>query len=94
MQVPAAGGEPRELAAEAGSHISFSPDGSRFIDVRGHKVLWMTSLAGASVKLFEFSDPEVRIDYPVWSPDGKWLLFDWFKPKEGDLWLADGLGGE
>ena len=21
--------------------------------------------------------------------DGKWLLFDWFKPKEGDLWVAE-----
>jgi hypothetical protein len=36
----------------------------------------------------------VRIDYPVWSPDGKSLLFDWFQPKEGDLWLAEWTGGK
>ena len=95
MRVPAAGGEPQAIGVDAGSHLSFSPDGSRFIDVKGHKVLWLYPLAGgAPVKLFEFPDAEVRIDYPVWSPDGKWLLFDWFKPKEGDLWLAEGLRGD
>jgi hypothetical protein len=80
------------LGAEAGSHISFSPDGSRLIDVRGHKVVWVSSLSGEARKVFEFSDADVRIDYPVWGPDGKALLFDWFKPKEGDLWLAETAG--
>ena len=94
MRVRAEGGPPAEpTGADAGSHLSFSPDGSRFIDVRGHKTVWVSTLSGEARKIFEFSDADVRIDYPVWSPDGKSLLFDWFKPKEGDLWLAEGLAG-
>jgi eukaryotic-like serine/threonine-protein kinase len=89
LRVSPKGGEPQTTIADVGSHISFSPDGTRFIDVRGHKVLWLNPLNGPARKLFEFEDAEVRIDYPVWSPDGKWLLFDWFKPREGDLWLAE-----
>ncbi|HEY8183441.1 MAG TPA: hypothetical protein VII32_14455 [Thermoanaerobaculia bacterium] len=29
--------------------------------------------------------------YPVWSPDGHWLLFDRFKPEGGDIWMAEGI---
>ena len=75
----------------AGAHISFSPDMSRFIDVVGHKVLWLYGLDGSAQKLFEFEDSDVRIDYPVWSPDGHWLLFDRFKPEGGDIWMAEGI---
>jgi Tol biopolymer transport system component len=60
------------------------------MDVIGHKALWVSSLNGAKPeKVFEFDDPDVRIDYPVWSPDGHWVLFDRFKPKGGDIWLMD-----
>ena len=89
LRIPASGGNPQQAAVDVGSHISFSPDGSRFIDVKGHKALWLFPLTGGATKLFEFDDPDVRIDYPVWSPDGQWVLFDLFKPKEGDLWLGE-----
>lgn len=42
-------------------------------------------------KVFEFDDPEVRIDYPVWSPDGRFVLFDRSRPAGGNIWLAEGL---
>ncbi len=35
----------------------------------------------------EFPDPEARIDYPVWSPDGKWVLFDRTHPQGGNIWV-------
>ena len=90
LRVSPNGGEPQPTTADAGSHVSFSPDFTRSVDVRGHKVLWLSPLDSTPArKLFEFDDADVRIDYPVWSPDGKWLLFDWFKPKEGDLWVAE-----
>jgi TolB protein len=94
MRVPPATGEAETVvpfAAGAGAHISFSPDAMKFIDVVGHKVLWLYALDGAAEKLFAFDDPDVRIDYPVWSPDGRWLLFDRFKPEGGDVWIADGI---
>jgi Tol biopolymer transport system component len=59
------------------------------MDVVGHKVLWVSPIAGKPEKVFEFSDPAVRIDYPVWSPDGKWVLFDRFRPQGGDIWVMD-----
>jgi Tol biopolymer transport system component len=71
--------------------MSFSPDHSRILDVRGHKTLWVYPLDGsAPQEVFAFVDPEVRIDYPTWSPDGKWILFDRAAPKGGDLWLIEG----
>jgi hypothetical protein len=41
--------------------------------------------SGAPEKVFEFPDPDLRIDYPVWSPDGRWVLFDRFRPQGGDI---------
>ena len=89
MEVSMNGGPSRELAKSmGGSHLSLSPDRSRIMDVVGHKTLWVSSIgAGNPEKAFEFSDPTVRIDYPVWSPDGKWVLFDRFRPQGGDIWM-------
>ena len=62
------------------------------MDVRGHKTLWAYPLDGRpAARVFEFSDPDVRIDYPIWSPDGRWVLFDRAAPLSGDLWTMEGL---
>jgi hypothetical protein len=46
---------------------------------------------GQPEKVFEFSDGRSRIDYPVWSPDGKFVLFDRFRPQGGDVWIMEGF---
>jgi Tol biopolymer transport system component len=91
MKIALEGGDAEPLPEVAGgAHMSFSPDYSRIMDVVGHKVLWVSPLDGGSpAKIFEFEDPDVRIDYPVWSPDGKWILFDRFRPKGGDIWMME-----
>ena len=91
MHVALAGGDPQPFAETAGgAHISFSPDYSRIMDVVGHKALWVSPLkSGKPQKVFEFGDPGVRIDYPVWSPDGKWVSFDRFRPQGGDIWMME-----
>jgi Tol biopolymer transport system component len=92
LRVPLAGGAPVPLVEQkGGAHISFSPDRKRIMDVVGHKVLWVTPLDGTGPqKVFEFPDATARIDYPVWSPDGKWVLFDRTHPQGSDIWqLAD-----
>jgi Tol biopolymer transport system component/TolB-like protein/tetratricopeptide (TPR) repeat protein len=93
FKVALAGGEHEPLAEVAGgAHISFSPDRSAILDVVGHRALWVSPLeAGSPAKVFEFGDPSVRIDYPVWSPDGLSVLFDRYRPQGGDVWLVEGL---
>jgi TolB protein len=87
------GGELTRLPEIAsGAHLSFSRDGSVAIDVRGHKALWAYPMDGRpAYRVFEFDAPEVRIDYPVWSPDGRWVLFDRAAPLGGDLWMLEGI---
>jgi serine/threonine-protein kinase len=76
----------------SGAHMSFGPGDSLVLDVRGHKKLWVYPLSGRpGYQVFEFPDPDIRIDYPVWSPDGKWILFDRAAPKGGDLWILAGI---
>ncbi len=76
----------------SGAHMSFSPDRTAVLDVAGHKSLWLYPLSGADpVKVFEFEDPKIRIDYPVWSADGGWVTFDRVAPQGGDIWSLSGL---
>jgi len=93
MEVSLDGAEPRALPeVTGGSHMSFSPDGALILDVLAHRTLWVSPLLmGRPVQVFAFDDPEVRIDYPVWSPDGRWVLFDRFRPQGAAIWLLEGI---
>ena len=92
VQAPIDGSSPAELPnIKGGSHLSFNPSYSSMMDVISHKTLWSSPLAPgrAPESIFEFPDTDVRIDYPVWSPDGKWILFDRFRPEGGDIWMIE-----
>ena len=90
LRAPLSGDEPRSLGETmSGSHLSLSPDASRIMDVTGHKTLWVSPIGGKPEKVFAFDDSDSRIDYPVWSPDGRWVLFDRFRPQGGDIWMME-----
>jgi eukaryotic-like serine/threonine-protein kinase len=91
MTVSLDGGDPEPTAPViGGSHMSLSPDESMVMDVVGHRVLWVSPLRdGEPRRVFEFDDADSRIDYPVWSPDGRWILFDRFTPHSGDVWMVE-----
>jgi TolB protein len=91
MRVSVEGGEAVPIGdVRGGAHMSFSPDASRIADVVAHKTVWISPLAGGAPEaVFAFDDPDVRIDYPVWSPDGRSLLFDRVAPRGGDVWLLE-----
>jgi serine/threonine-protein kinase len=93
MRVTVADGQLTQLTDVAsGAHMSLSPSQQVVMDVRGHKTLWAYPLDGRpATRVFEFPDPDVRIDYPTWSPDGRWVLFDRAAPLGGDLWTMEGL---
>jgi Tol biopolymer transport system component len=91
MRVSVRGGEAEPLGdVRGGAHMSFSPDASRIADVVAHKAVWISPLAeGSPEEVFSFEDPDVRIDYPQWSPAGTSLLFDRVRPRGGDIWILE-----
>jgi Tol biopolymer transport system component len=88
-RAPIEGGEPELLSPEVGGwHISMSPDGTRILD-NDHRALYVTEARpdAKPVKVFEFDDPAISIDYAVWSPDGRHIIFDRLKPEAADIWV-------
>ncbi len=91
MRVSVEGGAATPVGdVRGGAHMSFSPDASKIADVVAHKTIWVSPLSGGRPEsVFAFESADVRIDYPVWSPDGNWLLFDRVVPRGGDIWLLE-----
>jgi eukaryotic-like serine/threonine-protein kinase len=76
----------------SGGHMSFSPSQSVIMDVSSHKVLWAHPVEGGEpYEVYQFPDPDVRIDYPRWSPDGRRVVFDRAAPRGADLWTLEGF---
>jgi len=86
VRVNVADGQVTPVPVKGGAHMSFSPDGSRVADVDGHQRIFG---GGEPYQVFAFEQTELRIDYPVWSPDGRWILFDRWEPEGGDVWLLE-----
>ncbi|HVS02405.1 MAG TPA: protein kinase [Thermoanaerobaculia bacterium] len=94
LAVDVASGATRDVVhAASGGHLSLGADDTLLLDATGHHSLWIYPLSGAApYRVFAFPERETRIDYPVWSPDGRFVSFDRVHPRGGDVWLLEGLG--
>ncbi|HVO82207.1 MAG TPA: protein kinase [Terriglobales bacterium] len=76
-QVPVLGGTPKLISGDVDSHISFAPDGRRFVFLRNDSAHGLTSLIIANAdgsdehKLVSETGPGAFQGAPSWSPDGK-----------------------
>jgi len=106
-EIPAFGGQAR-LLARGGKSPRYSPDGSQVsywvgtpaVDlwVPGGGAVWVIPVAGGPPRRVAPNLTNAR--WPIWSPDGKRLLFNGYgSTKHSDIsamdwWLADANGGE
>ena len=105
-EIPACGGEARLLARE-GLNPKFSPDGSQVAywigdenvayPVPGSGSIWVVSVTGGQPRQVGPNFTAAR--YPIWSPDGKRLLFIGYTSRKAyessavDWWVAPIDGG-
>ena len=72
-----------------GGHGSFSPDQKFWMDLNGpHTHIWTLEPGEESGSAIYNSQAGVTLDYPVWSPNGKWATFDYAKPGSSEILLA------
>jgi len=75
-QIPSLGGEPRKRAYDVDSPVSFSPDGSSLVFMRGvpseraQDLIIMNVASGEQRTLSRIQVPEIISPEPAWSPDG------------------------
>lgn len=68
-----AGVAPRELTrGDADTNGQFSPDGRSVVFLRSSN-LWLIPLSGGEAR--QLTDISTAVSDPIWSPDGKWIVF-------------------
>ncbi|MEW5915145.1 MAG: hypothetical protein AB1762_02015, partial [Gemmatimonadota bacterium] len=103
-KMPAAGGEAQSLTQNSGVAINyqprFSPDGRliAFVsDRRGQDNLWVMNADGSNPRPV-FTNRDVRVYEPTWTPDGQYIIvrreFTGRGPGGNGLWMYHKDGGE
>lgn len=78
-------------APQVGGHTSFSPDRRHILELNTpHSHLWVLSVTTNSGGIiYGKTNPSAMLDYPGWSPDGKWATFDYTRPRNSELMVAE-----
>ena len=89
--LPSSGGEPRTVLThpsnEGAPYPQFSPDGKFIVGsrtVRGNWDLYLWSLDGSQE--IRLTEHPAKDESPLWSPDGRWIVFVSDRDKTTDLW--------
>jgi dipeptidyl aminopeptidase/acylaminoacyl peptidase len=87
---------PRQITAianDAVAHSSLSPDGSRVAfasNATGNSDIWTQSVDGGNLR--QVTNDEPADSWPVWSPDGRWIMYSSLRQGQ-ETWLAPADGG-
>ena len=88
---------PRQITAIAGDnvmHSSLSPDGSRVAfasRATGHSDIWTQNVDGSDLR--QLTNDEAAEAWPVWSPDGQWIVFASLRVGGWETRLVPAAGG-
>jgi Tol biopolymer transport system component len=91
-QVPVLGGTPRKILEDIDSPVSFSPDGSEFVFVRGiidppGAQLLVARADGTGARVLATTTNAgtemFQLERPSWSPDGRWVAVAYISPRRG-----------
>ena len=88
---------PRQITAIAGDnvmHSSLSPDGSRVAfasRATGNSDIWTQNVDGSDLR--QLTNDEAAEAWPVWSPDGQWIMFGSLRVGGWETRVAPAAGG-
>jgi Tol biopolymer transport system component len=97
-RVPAAGGQAEALTQNSGVALNFepriSPDGQRIAfvsDREGQNNLWIMGIDGSNPRAV-FRDNNLRVNSPVWTPDGQYIIVRRLPQSSGGAPAGGGSG--
>jgi Tol biopolymer transport system component len=88
---------PRQITTVEGDnvmHCSLSPDGSRVAfasKATGNSNIWTQNIDGSNLR--QLTSGEAADFWPVWSPDGQWIVFGSLRGGQYETWRAPAEGG-
>lgn len=89
------GRKPEQIMATAGGHMSFSPN-RKWVADNNHIAILVFPLAITVTReqrqpVHAFPDSSIGVDYTIWSPSGKWIIFDRNIAEGGDIFMLTGV---
>lgn len=82
------------VPGDAISHSSLSPDGTRvaFASIAsGHSDIWTQRVDGSDLR--QLTSDEPADSWPVWSPDGEWIVYKSYRTDQAETWRIRASGG-
>src|SRR5262249_29741449 len=88
---------PRQITMVEGDsvmHSSLSSDGSHVAfasRAKGNSDIWTQNVDGSDLR--QLTNDEAADAWPVWSPDGEWIMFASLRDRRWETWRVRAAGG-